>query len=122
MDKLLLLPLLDLVGFYEAEFRIQTEKPVEFAVSDGDEVLCGWMEPLIVRDTFWVLVIEAKRTIMAALAVPQALAYMMCNPYPERPVYGLLSNGEGFIFLKVVAAPMAQYFTSRLFATFFPPK
>jgi hypothetical protein len=129
VDKLLLSPLLDLVGFYELEFGIQTEKAVEFAVKDGDEVLRGRMDTLIVRDDFWVLVIEAKRTIMSALAVPQALSYMMCSPHPDdhrsvvdhRPAYGLVSNGEEFIFLKVVAEPMPLYSTSKLFATFFPP-
>jgi hypothetical protein len=121
VDKLLLSPLLDLVGFYESEFGIQTEPSVEFAVKDGDEILRGRMDTLIVRDDFWVLVIEAKRTIMSALAVPQALAYMMCNPHPDRPAYGLVSNGEEFIFLKVVAQPTALYSTSKLFATFFPP-
>jgi hypothetical protein len=121
VDKLLLSPLLDLVGFYESEFAIQTEPSVEFAVKDGDEILRGRMDTLIVRDDFWVLVIEAKRTIMSALAIPQALAYMMCNPHPERPAYGLVSNGEEFIFLKVVAVPSPLYSTSKLFATFFPP-
>ncbi len=121
VDKLLLSPLLDLVGFYELEFGIQTEKAVEFAVKDGDEVLRGRMDTLIVRDDFWVLVIEAKRTIMSALAVPQALAYMMCSPHPDRPAYGLVSNGEEFIFLKVVAEPTPLYSTSKLFATFFRP-
>jgi hypothetical protein len=90
-------------------------------VTDGDEVLRGRMDTLIVRDDFWVLVIEAKRTIMSALAVPQALADMMCSPHPERPAYGLVSNGEEFIFLKVMAQPTPLYSTSKLFATFFPP-
>ncbi len=124
VDKLLLSPLLDLVGFYEPEFEMRTESSVAFAVDEGDEgdeVLRGRMDTLIVRDDFWVLVVEAKRTIMAALAVPQALTYMMCAPQPDRPVFGLVSNGEEFIFLKVVAEPVPLYSTSRLFATFFPP-
>jgi hypothetical protein len=129
VDKLLLSPLLDLVGFYELEFGIRTEKAVEFSVVDGEEVLRGRMDTLIVRDDFWVLVIEAKRTIMSALAVPQALTYMMCNPEGDdhrsvvdhRPTYGLVSNGEEFIFLKVMATPTPIYSTSKLFAAFFPP-
>jgi hypothetical protein len=121
VDKLLLSPLLDLVGFYELEFGIRTEKAVEFSVVDGEEVLRGRMDTLIVRDDFWVLVIEAKRTIMSALAVPQALTYMMCNPEGERPTYGLVSNGEEFIFLKVMATPTPIYSTSKLFAAFLPP-
>jgi hypothetical protein len=119
VDKLLLSSLLDLVGFYELEFGIRTEKTVEFSVVDGEEVLRGRMDTLIVRDDFWVLVIEAKRTIMSALAVPQALTYMM--PGGDRPTYGLVSNGEEFIFLKVMATPTPIYSTSKLFAAFFPP-
>jgi hypothetical protein len=115
----------DLVGFYEPEFEIQTEHSVAFEVVEGDEVLRGRMDTLIVRDDFWVLVVEAKRTIMAALAVPQALACMltnmMCSPLLGQPVFGLLSNGEEFIFLKVVAGSVPLYSTSRLFAAFFPP-
>jgi hypothetical protein len=31
-----------------------------------------------------------------------------------------VSNGEEFIFLKVLATPTPQYSTSKLYATFFP--
>jgi predicted type IV restriction endonuclease len=121
VDKLLLSPLLDLVGFYEPEFDIRSEETIEFEVVDRDEVLRGRMDTLIIKDGFWVLVLEAKRTAMVALAVPQALAYMMASPHHDRPVYGLVSNGEEFIFLKVLATPTPQYSTSKLYATFFPP-
>jgi hypothetical protein len=122
VEKLLLSPLLDLVGLYktnqnEPEFEIRTEQSVVFEVVDGDEVLRGRMDTLIVRDNFWVLVVEVKRTIMAALVVPQALACMltnmMCGPLPRQPVFGMVSNGEEFIFLKVGAGAVSQYSTSR---------
>jgi len=130
VDKLLLSPLLDLVGFYEPEFDIRAEETIpilgdfvnEFEVTDRDEILRGRMDTLIIKDGFWVLVLEAKRTAMVALAVPQALAYMMASPHRDRPVYGLVSNGEEFIFLKVQATPTPQYSTSKLYATFFPPE
>ena len=117
VDKLLLSPLLDLVGFYEPEFEIRAEETIIFEVRDRDEILRGRMDTLIIRDGLWVLVLEAKRTAM----VPQALAYMMASPHPDRPVYGLVSNGEEFIFLKVLASPTQIYSTSKLYATFFPP-
>ena len=117
VDKLLLSPLLDLVGFYEPEFEIRAEETITFEVRDRDEILRGRMDTLIIRDGLWVLVLEAKRTAM----VPQALAYMMASPHPDRPVYGLVSNGEEFIFLKVLASPTQIYSTSKLYATFFPP-
>ena len=121
VDKLLLSPLLDLVGFYEPEFEIRAEETITFEVRDRDEILRGRTDTLIIRDGLWVLVLEAKRTAMVALVVPQALAYMMASPHPDRPVYGLVSNGEEFIFLKVLASPTQIYSTSKLYATFFPP-
>lgn len=103
------------------EFEIRAEETIAFEVSDRDEMLRGRMDTLIIRDGFWVLVLEAKRTAMVALAVPQALAYMMASPHPKLPVYGLVSNGEEFIFLKILAFPTPIYSTSKLYATFFPP-
>jgi hypothetical protein len=120
VDKLLISPLLDLAGFYEPEFRVRTEETVQYELEGDDEILRGRIDTLIVQDQFWVLVVEAKRTIMASLAVPQALAYLMCNPNPERPVYGMVSNGDEFIFLKANTAPPAEYGSSKLYSLFFP--
>jgi hypothetical protein len=120
VDKLMISPLLDLVGFYEPEYEVRTEEPVEFVLDDDDEILRGRIDTLIVRDRLWVLVIEAKRTIMASLALPQALSYMMCSPEPEMPSLGLITNGDEFIFVKAIAKPMPLYSTSRLYSLFFP--
>lgn len=112
--------MLDLAGFYEPEFQIRTEEPVEFLLESEDELLRGRIDTLIVHDQLWVLVVEAKRTIMASLAVPQALAYMMGNPDRDQPVYGMVSNGDEFIFLKLTQTPNPQYGASRLYSLFFP--
>ncbi|MBW4552728.1 MAG: type I restriction enzyme HsdR N-terminal domain-containing protein [Aphanocapsa sp. GSE-SYN-MK-11-07L] len=123
VDKLLVSPLLDLVGFYEPDFNVRTEESVQYALEEDEdeEILRGRIDTLIVQDQFWVLVVEAKRTIMASLAVPQVLAYMMCNPNPAQSVYGMVSNGDEFIFLKVNALPHPEYSSSTLYALFFPP-
>jgi hypothetical protein len=120
VDKLLVSPLLDLVGFYEPDFNVRTEETVRYELEGDDEILQGRIDTLIIQDQFWVLVVEAKRTIMVSLAVPQALAYMMCNPNPTQSVYGLVSNGDEFIFLKVNAMPQPEYGSSRLYSLFFP--
>ena len=120
VDKLIISPLLDLAGFYEPEFSIRTEESVEFMLETEDELLRGRIDTLIMRNQLWVLVIEAKRTIMSSLAVPQALAYMMGNPNRDRPVYGMVSNGDEFIFLKVKQTPNPQYGASKLYSLFFP--
>ena len=120
VDKLMISPVLDLVGFYEPEYEVRTEESVEFALEGEEEVLRGRIDTLIVCDRLWILVIEAKRTIMASLALPQALSYMMCNPEPELPSFGLITNGDEFIFVKVIAKPIPLYSASRLYSLFFP--
>jgi hypothetical protein len=121
VDKLLLSPLLDLVGFYEPEYSLRTEVSVEFAFPEQDEVLRGRIDTLILQEQLWVLVVEAKRTIMVSLAIPQALAYMMAHPNAASPIYGLVSNGDEFIFLKLQTQTHPTYSTSRQFTLFFPP-
>ncbi len=120
VDKLIISPLLDLVGFYEPEYEVRTEESVEFALEGDEEILRGRIDTLIVRDRLWVLVIEAKRTIMASLALPQALSYMMCNPDSDLPTFGLITNGDEFIFVKAIAQPIPLYSASRLYSLFFP--
>jgi hypothetical protein len=120
VDKIILSPLLDLAGFYEPEFEVRTEESVEFALPGDEEILRGRIDTLIVRDRLWVLVIEAKRTIMASLAIPQALSYMMCNPQPQIHSLGMITNGDEFIFLKAVASTIPTYSVSRLFSLFLP--
>lgn len=120
VDKLMISPLLDLVGFYEPEYEVRTEESVEFALESDEEVLRGRIDTLIVRDRIWILVIEAKRTIMASLALPQALSYMMGNSALELPSFGLITNGDEFIFVKAIAKPTPLYSASRLYSLFFP--
>jgi hypothetical protein len=49
-------------------------------------------------------VIEAKNTALSlSVAIPQALAYMMSNPYPEHPAFGLVTNGDEFRFIRPLA-------------------
>lgn len=119
VDKLMISPLLDLVRFYEPEYEVRTEESVEFALESDEEVLRGRIDTLIVRDCFWILVIEVKRTIMASLAMPQALSYM-CNLQHGIPSFGMITNGDEFIFLKAIAQPTPLYSASRSYSIFFP--
>lgn len=119
VDKLMISPLLDLVGFYEPEYEVRTEESVEFALEGNEEILRGRIDTLIVHEKLWVFVIEAKRTIMASLAMPQALSYM-CNPQPDIPSFGMITNGDEFIFLKAIAQRTPLYSASRSYSIFFP--
>jgi hypothetical protein len=62
------------------------------------------------------MVIESKRvsfSIEAGLA--QILAYMLGNPNPEKPSYGMIATGGSFIFVKLVNGESPRYGTSNIF-------
>lgn len=57
-------------------------------IDNGDTVLEGFIDAVVVQNQLWVIVIEEKRYNVNVLqALPQALAYMMANPNLERPVF-----------------------------------
>ena len=115
-------PLLYLAGFCEPPFKIKAEKSVEIELDDGKEIVTGRLDVLVLQNQFWLLVAEAKRTTFPCLdAIPQALAYMMANPLQEYPTFGLVTNGDYFIFLKLVKQPAVEYAWSADFSMFSPP-
>ena len=96
-------PLLELVGFYDAPFRLRSEASVRIEIVDEDDrVYQGRIDSLIVQENLWIILVEAKRTSFSIdVALPQALAYMAANPAPHRPTFGLVSNGAYSMFLKL---------------------
>ena len=52
------------------------------------------------------------------VALPQALSYVLANP--TQPAYGLILNGNDFLFVKLNRAATPQYATSRIFSLFAP--
>jgi len=103
IKMVLLSPLLELTGFYQAPFTFCAEVSVEIAVEgDNTELLKGRIDALVFQQQFWVVLIEAKKATLAVeLALPQTLAYMAANPYVDRPLFGMISNGSEFIFIKL---------------------
>jgi predicted type IV restriction endonuclease len=57
---------------------------------------------LVLKDKLWLAVIESKQTQFSfSMAIPQALAYMVGHPEQDQPVYGLVTNGDSFLFIKL---------------------
>jgi predicted type IV restriction endonuclease len=114
--KLVMLsPLLSMAGFYEPPFRMKTEAPIQIALEDEGEVVRGRIDILILQERFWVVVVESKEAGFSLQdAIAQALSYMMATPYPDRPAYGLTTNGSEFIFIKLTAQQPPQYGLSDL--------
>jgi hypothetical protein len=44
---------------------------------------------------------EKEKRISMETALPQALTYMAAHPNGEQPMFGLVTNGHGFAFVKV---------------------
>lgn len=73
----------------------------------------------MLQNQFWVVVLESKKTTLSVLsALPQALAYLMANPHPNQPMFGMVSNGDDILFIKLLQADTPQYNLSRVFALF----
>jgi hypothetical protein len=64
-------------------------------------------------------VVESKETEFdVEVEVPQILAYMMANPIQDQPLFGMVTNGNSFIFLKVRQGESPKYDFSD---TYSPP-
>lgn len=110
-------PLLDLAGFYRQPFRIETEASVDIEMVDEEIVIRGRIDVLVLKNRLWLLVIESKRSDFAVTrALPQALAYMLGNREITQPTFGMITNGNEFLFLKGTRQLTAEYATSRLFS------
>ncbi|MEB3311070.1 MAG: type I restriction enzyme HsdR N-terminal domain-containing protein [Snowella sp.] len=114
---LLVSPLLTVAGFYDPPFRIKAEESVRLTVSDSEDVLQGRIDVLILLDRLWVMVLESKKTMLSVWsAVPQALAYLQANPELNRPTFGMLTNGDDILFIKIQDN---HYAFSRVFSPLF---
>jgi predicted type IV restriction endonuclease len=117
VKMVVLAPLLDLAGFYHKPFRIETETSVDLEMKDEELVIRGRIDVLVLKNRLWLLVIESKRSDFAVTrAIPQALAYMLSNLEVTQPTFGMITNGNEFLFLKATRQPMAEYANSRLFS------
>jgi hypothetical protein len=96
-------PLLFIGNFYLFPFQIKAEDSVEIITEEQDLIIKGRLDTLILKDQLWVMIIESKRVIYSVEAgLPQLLAYLMANPHPNRPNYGMLTNGSEFLFVKLL--------------------
>jgi len=95
-------PLLDIAGFYQEPFYSVAEKSIKISVKDENLTIRGKIDVLVLQDRFWILVIESKQVgVSLQKGIPQALAYMLARPNPSQTVYGMVTNGSNFIFLKL---------------------
>ncbi|MGG6264963.1 type I restriction endonuclease subunit R [Leptolyngbya sp. AN03gr2] len=116
IKMVVLSPLLELAGFYQAPYKFRAEVSVQVeALGDNDEVLTGRIDALVLQERLWVILIESKKTTFdLEVALPQTLGYMATAPDREKPLYGMVMNGSSYLFVKLWNQ---QYGISDLFAT-----
>jgi predicted type IV restriction endonuclease len=109
-------PLLTVAGFLDPPFKIRSPESVEISIDDPDEIIKGLIDVLVVQEQLWIVVVESKRnTIPVTAALPQILAYMMAAPFGNEPIFGLVTNGDEFLFVKLCREGMPQYDISDSF-------
>ncbi|KAM3094866.1 type I restriction endonuclease [Phormidesmis sp. 146-35] len=112
-------PLLAVAGFYDPPFKVKAEPTVQITLDDDEEVLRGRIDVLVMQNQFWVVILESKKTTLAILAaLPQALTYLMASPHPDQPGFGMITNGDDILFVKLTQGEVSQYSLSRVFAPF----
>lgn len=98
----ILAPLLSLAGLLRFPFYPQAEAEIKIAVEDGEEIVRGKVDLRILLKRLCVVVIESKnKQFSIDVALPQALTYMMATPNGEKPIFGFVTNGKHFQFIKV---------------------
>jgi predicted type IV restriction endonuclease len=102
VNFLVISPILEMAGFYDPPFLLRSEVSVQFEFEDENQkVYQGRIDVLVVQQTLWVVLVEAKRTSFnMTTALPQALAYM-ASSCQQGATFALVSNGEHSIFVKL---------------------
>ncbi len=110
-------PLMDLLGFLDPPFRMKSPYGITLELEDPEETIRGFIDVLVVQEQIWIMAVESKRTsISVPAAFPQLLASMAASSNRDRPNYGMATNGDEFVFLKL--EPNNEYDTSRSFSLF----
>ncbi|MBF2015831.1 MAG: type I restriction endonuclease subunit R [Rivularia sp. T60_A2020_040] len=118
VNLLVVSPLLELAGFLDEPYQIRSPFGIEIVINDTIETLRGFIDTLVVNDNLWVLSLESKRSaIPVGVALPQLFAYMLAQPRQGDLAFGLATNGDEFIFLKLdFSAEQPTYDFSRTYS------
>ena len=108
-------PLLFLADFFLPPFHMKAERSTEIVSEDEGVIIRGQLDLIVLKERFWVLVIESKGFSYSPEAgLAQLLAYMLASLDSEKPGFGLLTNGLDFRFIKLLKNP-ARYAVSNRF-------
>lgn len=116
VNAAILSPLLFIGKFYLPPFHIKLEKSIELSTEDQDVVIKGRIDFFLLNRQLWVTVIESKQVAYSVEAgLDQILAYTLAAPQSQNAVFGMITSGSSFMFLKLVKGTVPQYATSNIF-------
>lgn len=111
-------PILFIGDFFLFPFYVKSEQSIDIAEEDEGIIIKGRIDTLVLKDQFWVMVIESKQASFSMEeGLAQILAYMLGNPNSDKPNFGMITTGGSFVFIKLVKRETPQYATSRVFIT-----
>ncbi|MBC6478467.1 MAG: restriction endonuclease subunit R [Hormoscilla sp. GM7CHS1pb] len=114
--KIVVSRLLELACFYRPPFEIDSKPSMEIFVEDSDDVIQGNIDVLVLHKHLSVFVIRERNALSLEAGKPQILAEMLDNTHPEKPSFGLITNGNYFSFFKLMKQATTVYATSHDFA------
>ncbi|MEM1252956.1 MAG: type I restriction endonuclease subunit R [Cyanobacteria bacterium P01_H01_bin.21] len=99
VDFILVSPLLELLRLCAPPYKIRGEKYISIEIENGDTLLKGLIDVLVVQDNLWIVLLETKRYGFSVMqALPQTLAYLASASTSQ--AFGLITTGEDFLFVK----------------------
>ena len=119
VNLLLVSPLLYLGGFCDPPFKLRGEAAVEISAEEDNVLLRGRIDALVLEETVWLALIESKQAKFSLrMAIPQTLAYLSSSPQRDRPLFGMATNGDSFLFVKLSHQEKSLYALSSDFSLF----
>ncbi|MFO5438460.1 MAG: type I restriction endonuclease subunit R [Dolichospermum sp.] len=118
INLLVVSPLLELAGFLDSPYRICSPYGINLEIEEPEATIRGFID-VVVQEKLWIFVVESKRnSIPVITAIPQLLAYMLTTPHRDKSVFGMATNGDEFIFIKLAITNKPEYDVSRTFSLF----
>lgn len=116
VNTTVLSPLLFIGKFYLPPFHLKLEKSIEIETQDNQTIIKGRIDFLLLNQKFWVTVIESKQVAYSVEAgLDQILVYMLAAPQSQDVVFGMITSGGSFIFIKLLKGDPPRYATSDIF-------
>ncbi|MEH1780089.1 MAG: restriction endonuclease subunit R [Nostoc sp.] len=116
VNTIVLSPLLFIGKFYLPPFHLKLEKSIEIETQDKQTIIKGRIDFLLLNQKFWVTVIESKQVAYSVEAgLDQILAYMLAAPQSQDVVFGMITSGGSFMFIKLLKGYPPRYATSDIF-------